>query len=78
MRVYNGTVYDLMGFQHVLGGYYWVLHERSKPFDTSTAYVIVDRLKFINDGKVYFLFEDGRVESKHKVLQGSQLAYVYD
>lgn len=78
MRLYNGVSYELMGFQHVLNGYYWVLHERSKPFDTSTAYIIVDKLKFVDDGNVYFLFEDGRIESRHKILQAPQLAFVYE
>lgn len=78
MRLYNGAKYDLMGFQRVFDGNYWVLHERSQPWDASTAYVIVNELKFVDNGNVFFLFNDGRIESNHKLIQAPQLNYVYE
>lgn len=78
MRLFSGVKYELIGFRRVLDGYYWVLHERSKSFNMSTAYIIVNECKFVNDGNVYFLFDDGRIESGHRVIQVPQLAYEYN
>lgn len=68
MRVLNSVRYDSWEFQPILNGYYWVLHERSKPVEDSRAYIIVDQAKLIYDGKTYFLNRDGSITYKHRVV----------
>lgn len=76
MKLFSDVKYEVVGFKRVMDGYYWVLRERSVQCITNSAYIIVKQFKYVNDGKVYFFFEDGRVECNHKIIQESQLAYV--
>lgn len=74
VKVFSNTKYDLVGFRRFSNGFGWVLTEIPKFSNQTPAYIIVSKAKFIDNGQVFFLLEDGSIESNHRVIQTPQLA----
>lgn len=76
MKTINASRYELLGFKDVVfkGCSGWVFSELKWKTKDPTL-MIVSKAKYIKDGSVYFLKEDGSIEDRFTVISSPSKIY---
>lgn len=79
MKLFDSSKFELIGYDNGARSPYrgWVLRERSFRDSFTPQIVIIDKCKFIDNGRVYYLNSDGKYCCSHHGEIGA-LALNYD